>query len=128
MINNLEIASIHTEADKDVVKYVNKKIGGLDTYLPRFSRSSVHGLIKLKESNAKDKKQFTCEVILYVPGEIITAKETTVNMFAAVDIVEEKLKGQLRKYKTQNTGRETGKHNSSIKSFFGKITRKTNTK
>lgn len=121
---NLEIASIHLEADKDVTKYVNKKIGNLDTYVPKFARESVHGLVKLLEEKADDNNQFTCEVILYLPGEIITAKEATINIYAAIDIVEEKLKAQLRKYKSLNTGREAGLHDASVKSFFGKITRK----
>ena len=33
-------------------------------------------------------------------------KETTVNMFAAIDVVEQKLKNQVKKYKQKNgTGR-----------------------
>jgi ribosomal subunit interface protein len=59
----------------------------------------VHAEIKLMQAKSSDKKQYTCEVILHLPKEIVTAKDSTLNMFAAVDIVERKLKVQLLKYK-----------------------------
>jgi putative sigma-54 modulation protein len=40
-------------------------------------------------------------VILSIPDKTITAKDTSGNIFAAVDIVEAKLAGQLRRYKTE---------------------------
>ncbi len=102
MIEKLEINPVHTKVDDDLRKYVNKKIGRLDQYLSRHSRQSAHAEVKLKESNAKDKKQFTCEVILHLPHDVISTKETTINMYAAVDIVEAKLKNQLKKYKEKH--------------------------
>lgn len=94
-----EINGVHSKVDDKLRKYVNKKIGGLEKYLTRHARSSAHAEVKLKESKSKDKNQCTCEVILHVPVENITVRETTVNMYAAVDIAEEKLKHALRKYK-----------------------------
>jgi ribosome-associated translation inhibitor RaiA len=38
-----------------------------------------------------------------LPNENIAIHESTVNMFAAVDIVETKLKNQLKKYKEKRT-------------------------
>jgi putative sigma-54 modulation protein len=123
MINKLEIAGIHTDADADIQKYVKKKIGKLDSYMPRHARKSAHAEVKLKEAKSKDKKQCTVEVVLHVPGETLTAKETTVNMYAAIDIVEEKLKTQLKKYKDQNSAKG-GKNDTKVRALLGKITRK----
>jgi ribosome-associated translation inhibitor RaiA len=36
---------------------------------------------------------------MHLPNEVFTVSETTINIFAAVDIVEEKLKKLLHKYK-----------------------------
>lgn len=102
MIQKLEISGIHSTLDSDIHKYVEKKIGKLDKYLPKYARESVHVEVKLKEAKAKNKKQCTCEVIMYLPHGEITTKETTMNMFAAVDIVETKLKNQIRKYKEKH--------------------------
>ncbi len=99
----LEINAIHTEVGDDLKKYITKKIGKLDRYLPRRARESSRGAVRLKQSRSKDKKHHTCEVVLYLPHETLTVSETTINMFAAVDIVETKLKNQLKKYKGKHS-------------------------
>lgn len=105
MIKKLHINGVHADISNDLHKYVMKKIGRLDKYLPRAARASVQAEVKLKESKAKDKKHHTCEVILHLPQEKITVKEATINMYAAVDIVEAKLKNQIKRYKdTHHTG------------------------
>ena len=67
--------------------------------MSRHSRASAHVEVILKEEKAKDKKQCVCEVVVHLPHENITTKQATVNMYAAVDIVEAKLRNQLKKYK-----------------------------
>jgi putative sigma-54 modulation protein len=99
MIAKLEIAGLHMEVDGRLDKYVHKKIGQLDRYVPRRVRDSLHAEVRLKESKAKDKKNCTCEVTLHLPHDVLNTSESTINMFAAIDIVETKLKTQLKKYK-----------------------------
>ena len=99
MIQKLEINGVHAEVDKKLKDYVYKKIGKLDRFIPRRARESVHAEVFLKERKIKAKKECTCEVVLHLPKENLTTSETTINMFAAVDIVEAKLKNLLRKYK-----------------------------
>lgn len=103
MISKFEIAGVHADLNEDLRKYVEKKIGKLDKYLPKKSRESAHAEVKLKDEKAKNKKQYTCEVILHLPHETITSRESTLNMFAAVDIVEAKLKNQLKTYKNKHS-------------------------
>lgn len=120
MIKKIDITGIHADVQPDVAKYVKKKIAKLDSYMPKHARKSAHAEVRLKEETSKAKKQSTCEVIMYVPGEVITAKETTVNIYAAIDIVEEKLKSQLRKYKEQSMiTKKRGE--AKIRKMFGKI-------
>ncbi|HSW66615.1 MAG TPA: ribosome-associated translation inhibitor RaiA [Bacillota bacterium] len=104
MIQKLEIDGVHMTVGLDLRKYVLKKIGRLDKYIPKHARASVHTEVKLKEGKAKDKQIRTCEVIMHLPHEVVTLTETTINMYAAVDIVEEKLKKQLHKYKEMHDG------------------------
>lgn len=103
MIQNIEITGMHVDIEDDLKKYINKKIGKLDKYVPRKEKTSVRAEVKIKEATTKKKKQYTCEVILHLPKDKITIKETTVNKFAAVDIVETKFKNQLKKYKEQHS-------------------------
>lgn len=99
MIERIEINSVHAQVDDDLKKYVNKKIGHLDKYMSKHAKASAHAEVKLKEHHAKDKKQCECEVILHLPHDTLMVKESTINMYAAVDIVEAKLKNQMKKYK-----------------------------
>lgn len=99
MIKKLEISGVHTEVNDKLRKYVVKKIGRLDRYVPRAKRASVHAEVTLKELKVKDKNNCECDIVLYLPGEALAAREATVNMYAAVDIVEAKLRNQLKKYK-----------------------------
>lgn len=121
MIERMEISSVHTEVDEDLHKYVTKKIGNLDRFVQRLARPSLHAEVKLKENQAKNKKQYTCEVILHLPREQIMVSDTTMNMYAAVDIVEAKLKNQLKKYKEKRLSPRSSRKNSSVRRFLGKI-------
>ena len=99
MISRVEKSGINLELDADLKKYIDRKIGRLDRYMPRHARKTVHAEVKMRETGNKAGDKYTCEVVLHLPGGQVTAKESTLNMFAAVDIVEAKLKNQLKKYK-----------------------------
>lgn len=120
MIAKLEISGVHYDVDSDLRKYVNKKIGRMDRYVQRNARPSMHAEVKLKENHAKDRKQCTCEVICHVPGERFVISETTLNMYAAVDIVEAKLKNQLKKYKEKRLSPRAGRKEGRVRRLLGK--------
>ncbi len=102
MLQKLEIQGEHTVVDEPLRKYVTKKIGGLDRYLPRSNRQSAHAEVHLKENKKKDNNHCLCEVVLRLPQQTIVIKESALNMYAAVDIVEVKLKQQIQKYKDKH--------------------------
>ena len=99
MIERFEITSVHTTVDDKLRKYVTKKLSGLDHYMPRASRASAHAEVLLKETMVKTRSEYTCEVTLHLPHEVLNVSETTPNMYSAVDIVEAKLKQCILKYK-----------------------------
>ena len=99
MIEALTITGIKYDVDEKTKKYVTKKIGTLDRYLPRHARKSVKAAVRIEKIDQKDGNKYEVEIVLTVPENVITAKDTTMNALAAVDIVEAKLTGQLRKYK-----------------------------
>lgn len=99
MLQKFELKGVHTNIDENLRKYVTKKIGRLDRYLPRHHRDSAHAVVELKENKARDKNKYTCEVSMHLPHESIVVSEKTMNMYAAVDIVETKLKQRIKKYK-----------------------------
>lgn len=99
MLQKFEVQGVHFVVDDSLRKYVTKKIGGMDRYLSKHNRLSAHGEVFLKETQSKSKVNSECEVTLRLPHQTIIVKESALNMYAAVDIVEAKLKLQMKKYK-----------------------------
>lgn len=98
MIHTVNLTGVRYTPDDLTKRYVRKKIGSLDRYLSRHVRKSATVDIKLKEVNRAHGNKYECDVIMHLPEQTITAKDSTLNMLAAVDIVEEKLRAQLKKY------------------------------
>src|SRR5690348_13663745 len=105
MIEKLEISGVHTDVDKKLRDYVTRKIGKLDRFTPRKTRAALHAEVILKDTKAKDKKHCVCEVVMFLPHDKLMVSEATMNMYAAVDIVEAKLKNLLKKYKDTHSSR-----------------------
>lgn len=116
MIQSIAITGVKYDIDDTTQKYVMRKIGRLDRFLPRHARKSVTAEVRLKEVNRDYGNKYEAEVILHVPDKQITAKDSTVNMIAAVDIVETKIVSQLRKYKDLRTG-HTGRARAVLSQF-----------
>lgn len=99
MIESIEITGVKYEVDEITRKYVMKKIGRLDRYLPRHARKTARAEVKLRQINEAHGNKYEAEVILRVPDKKLTATDSTMNVLAAIDIVEAKLVSQLHKYK-----------------------------
>lgn len=101
MINAMTITGVQYELDDTTKRYVAKKIGRLDRYLPRHARKSVTADVKLRQINHPHGNKYEAEVIINVPDRVVTAKDSTMNVLAALDIVEAKIAAQLHKYKEE---------------------------
>lgn len=100
----IDIASRNYQADDNIREYVQTKIGNLDKYLPRHMRGNARAEILLEEDpNGREDNQNVCEVIMTIDGTKLVSREGTLNMFAAVDIVEAKLKSQIHTLKDKQT-------------------------
>lgn len=114
MLQKFDLRGIHTNIDDSLQRYVQKKLGRLDRYLPRAHRDSAHAIVELKEvPRARDQKKYTCDVVLHLPHESLNVRESTLNMYAAIDIVEEKLKQQIKKYKETHASGKLTRHLSA---------------
>lgn len=103
MIANIEITGIgNYSPDELTKKYITKKIGALDRLVPRHARKTMTAHIKLSEVNRDKGNKYEVEIDISVPDRIISAKDSTLNILAATDIVEAKLATQLRKYKADS--------------------------
>jgi ribosomal subunit interface protein len=100
----LDVRGNGYDLNEKISEYVEEKIGGLEKYLPKAHREGVlgHVILTLDHSGRED-NQCVCEARIQVKGATLEAKEATINMFAAVDIVEAKLKAQVIKYKAKHS-------------------------
>jgi ribosomal subunit interface protein len=110
MLQKFEVQGRNIEVDDSLRRYVNRKIGGLDKYLSKHDRLSAHGIVTLKEHASKKDDHCTCEVVLHVPRHEIITKESAMNIYAAIDIVEAKLKLQIKKCKDKRENGKTRRH------------------
>lgn len=104
MLKKFEVTGVHMTIDDKLRKYISKKLGQLDKYIAKHDRASAHMLVRLKQSKQDGRIQYTCEVTLKLPKSNIVLTETTVNPYAAVDIVQTKLKNQIKKSKDIHQG------------------------
>lgn len=123
MISHIDITAIKVDLDSSLKAYINKKIGRLDKYLPRRARKPLKAEVIVRQVNRAHGNKYECEVILRVPRRQITAKDSTLNMFAAVDIVEEKLKNQLKKYKDSHTVALSGRQHGILRRIKARLNR-----
>ncbi len=101
----LHITGHNYDLDEKVTQYAQDKIGGLDKYLPKRTKNST-GQVKLAfDASGREDNCYTCEAQLEVPGPNLEAKEATLNIYAAIDIVAAKLKSQATKYKQKHGGK-----------------------
>jgi putative sigma-54 modulation protein len=103
MIEHINLTTLHVEIDEKTKKYVIAQIEKLDRFLPRHARKSVKADVTVAQINKHHGNKYEVEVILHLPHKRMTAKDSTMNIIAATDIVEAKLEAQLKKYKDAAT-------------------------
>lgn len=100
MISPINIAGINYKIEPDIQEYAKEKIGKLDRYIPESVREATSADIKFRRAERESGLGFDAEVVLHLPNKTIAAEdEQQTTEKAAIDVVQEKLAGQLRKYK-----------------------------
>jgi ribosomal subunit interface protein len=112
----IQLTGRQYEIDQELEKYVHKKLGSLDKYLPRGHRNQGMSVEIFKDPSGKEDNRYKVVAILRVQGPDIIAETATINPHSAIDIVEQKLKSQIHKYKEKHQPKRIG-----IKSIIDKL-------
>ena len=104
------------EIDSELKKYVNSKLGGLAKYLHRGHRNTGLSVEIFKDPSGKEDNRYKVVAVLRVQGPDLVAETATINPHSAIDIVEQKLKTQIHKYKDKHQPQKVG-----IKNIFDKL-------
>lgn len=98
----LQTTGRNFELDPKILKYLDQKIGSLEKYLPRPARPATGVVVLEIDKSGREDNQCVCEISVDVKGEKMHAREATMNMYAAIDICEQKIKIQALKYKSKH--------------------------
>ena len=91
----LQMHSIHFDADKKLLDFIQKKVDKLETFHDRI----VNGEVILKIDKDEERENKVIEIKLFIPGNMLFAKEQSKTFEAAADVVVETMKRQLKKHK-----------------------------
>ena len=95
MSSSIQIKGIAYKVDKAARRYAVRKINQLYRYLPRHARKSVSTEVKLAQVNHDHGNKYQVTITMHVPEKVLQAEDSTSNIFAALDIVEAKMKMQI---------------------------------
>ncbi|WP_059171927.1 ribosome-associated translation inhibitor RaiA [Bacillus sp. FJAT-27445] len=93
---NYNIRGENIEVTPAIREYVEKKISKLERYFTETPDSNVN--VNLKVFQDKTSK---VEVTIPMPHLVLRAEESHEDMYAAVDLITDKLERQIRKHKTK---------------------------
>ena len=110
MLQKFKIIGLHFSVSASLRKYIVKRLGNLDQYMPRHSRDSAYMEVRLKEEKASPKKSSICEVILHLPHATISLTEAASDMKTTINVVKGKLKQEIRQYKDELPSSKQRRH------------------
>ncbi len=87
--------SIHFDADRKLVDFIQKKANKLDTFFDKIIDGEV--FLRLDKDETHENK--IVEIKMNIPGTQLFAKEKSKSFEAATDEAVEGLRRQLKKYK-----------------------------
>jgi putative sigma-54 modulation protein len=92
---DINIQSIHFDADIKLIDFIKKKLNKLET----FNNKVINTDVFLKLENAEDNANKITEIKMHLPGKTLFAKEQCKTFEEATDLSVESLRRQLRKLK-----------------------------
>jgi putative sigma-54 modulation protein len=92
----LQVHSIHFDADRKLINFIQKKIDKLETFYDRLVDGEV--FLRLNNEGIENK---TVEIKVRVPGNQLFAIEKARSFEAAADLAADALRMQLKKFKTK---------------------------
>lgn len=94
---DLKVQSIHFDADKKLLEFIEEKVGKLSQFHDRIIGAEV--FLRIDKDNTNGNK--ITEIKLAVPGKDLFAKKQCKSFEEATDQVVEALRRQIRKTKTK---------------------------
>lgn len=95
----------HMDVTPAIREYAEEKVGRVAKILNSHLMSAEVEVYA--ERNRSIEKSHVAEVTVYTKGPVIRAKESASDLYAAIDLVSDKLEGRIRRYKEKVVDRHT---------------------
>ena len=116
MIEKIDIIGNGYKVEEPFRKYIDKRIGKLDKYLPRRNKKDVVCKVVVSEIGKGKTNKYEISAAMEVTGgKVLAAREECSNVFTGADLLEEKLMGQIRRYKLES---QSHRKKGSLKNLF----------
>ncbi len=102
----LQVHSIHFDADRKLLEFIQSKLNKLDTFYDRITGGEV--FLKLDKGESTKVKGKTLEVKISLPGATLFVREMATTFEEAMDIAIEALKIQLKRFKEKIQEKSVG--------------------
>ena len=119
---SIEISGTNYKLSDQEQDYIDHKCRKLVNHMPMHSRRSAFVSAKISLLTQPGDDKYQCDVVLTLPDKTLVASETATSVAAAIDIVERKLQGQIRKYKTER--RKDGVNSGGIMAVIKRTLRR----
>ena len=119
---SIEISGTNYKLSDQEQDYIDRKCRKLVNHTPMHSRRSAFVSAKISLLTQPGDDKYQCDVVLTLPDKTLVASETATSVAAAIDIVERKLQGQIRKYKTER--RKDGVNSGGIMAVIKRTLRR----
>ena len=119
---SIEISGTNYKLSNQEQDYIDRKCRKLVNHMPMHSRRSAFVSAKISLLTQPGDDKYQCDVVLTLPDKTLVASETATSVAAAIDIVERKLQGQIRKYKTER--RKDGVNSGGIMAVIKRTLRR----
>lgn len=93
----LQMHSIHFDADKKLIDFIQKKADKLDTFYGRI----IDGEVTLRLNKDETQENKLVELKVRIPGQQLFAREQAKSFEAAADMAAEAMIRQLKKQKAK---------------------------
>jgi len=102
----LQVHSIHFDADKKLLEFIQSKLNKLDTFYDKITGGEV--FLRLDKGENTKVRSKTLEVKINLPGATLFVREMATTFEEAMDIAIEALKVQLKRFKEKAQEKSLG--------------------
>ena len=93
---NYNVRGENIEVTPAIREYVEKKLSKLERYFSNTPDANASVNLKVRTTNTSK-----VEVTIPMPNLVLRAEEENADMYAAIDLIVDKLERQIRKHKTK---------------------------